>query len=347
MRFNKLGNTDLQVSKICLGTMTYGEQNSEAEAHEQMDYAVSQGVSFFDTAEMYPVPPLEHTQGKTEEYIGAWFKKTGKRKEIILATKVAGPGMMPYLRGGVQLIPEQINAALDASLKRLQTDYIDLYQIHWPARNTNYFGPLGYERNDEETEIMITSLMEDAYACLTKAVEQGKVRHLGISNETPWGAMQYQLLAQKNGWPAMVSIQNPYSLLNRSYEIGLAEVSYREHMGLLAYSPLGFGMLSGKYMHSSPANARLTLFERFTRYSNPGGISATAAYVNLAGEGGYTAAQMALAFVNTRPFVTANIIGATSMQQLKENIDSIHIKLSDEVVEDIERIHQEYPNPCP
>jgi aryl-alcohol dehydrogenase-like predicted oxidoreductase len=347
MKFNKLGNTDLQVSKICLGTMTYGEQNSEAEAHEQMDYAVSQGVNFFDTAEMYPVPPMEHTQGKTEIFIGTWLKKTSKRKEIILATKVAGPGMMPYLRGGVQLIPEQINAAIDASLKRLQTDYIDLYQIHWPARNTNYFGPLGCEHNDEVTKITITSEMEDGYACLIKAVEQGKVRHLGISNETPWGAMQYQLLAQKNGWPAMVSIQNPYSLLNRSYEIGLAEISHREQMGLLAYSPLGFGVLSGKYKNSSPANARLTLYERFTRYSNQEGISATTAYVNLASECGYSAAQMALAFVNTRPFVTASIIGATSTQQLKENIDSINIKLSDEVVEKIEHIHQEYPNPCP
>lgn len=347
MKFNKLGNSDLQVSKICLGTMTYGEQNTEAEAHEQMDYAISQGVNFFDTAEMYPVPPMEHTQGKTEDFIGTWLKKTGKRNEIILATKVAGPGMMPYLRGGVQLIPEQINAALDASLKRLQTEYIDLYQIHWPARNNNYFGPLGYERNEEETKITITNQMEDGYACLIKAVERGKVRHLGISNETPWGAMQYQLLAQKNSWPAIVSIQNPYSLLNRSYEIGLAEISHREKMGLLAYSPLGFGMLSGKYMHSSPVNARLTLYERFTRYSNQEGISATAAYVNLASECGYSAAQMALAFVNTRPFLTANIIGATSMQQLKENIDSINIKLSDDIVEKIELIHQEYPNPCP
>jgi len=347
MQFNELGKTGSRVSKICLGTMTYGEQNTEGEAHEQMDYAVSQGINFFDTAEMYPVPPMEHTQGKTEEYIGTWFKKTGKRKEIILASKVAGPGMMPYLRGGVQLIPKQINAALDSSLKRLQTDYIDLYQIHWPARNTNYFGPLGYEHNEGVSATSDLSIMEDAYACLIKAVEQGKVRYLGISNETPWGTMQYQLLAEKNNWSSMVSIQNPYSLLNRTYEIGLAEVSHREHMGLLAYSPLGFGMLSGKYMDCSPADARLTLYERFTRYSNEQGVSTTAAYVNLACESGYSPTQMALAFVNTRPFLTANIIGATSMRQLKENIDSINVKLTDDVLEKIELIHQQQPNPCP
>ncbi len=347
MQFNELAKTGLQVSKICLGTMTYGEQNTEAEAHEQLDYAVSQGVNFFDTAEMYPVPPMEHTQGKTEEYIGSWFKKTGMRKEVILATKVAGPGMMPYLRGGVQLIPEQINAALDASLKRLQTDYIDLYQIHWPARNTNYFGPLGYEHNEDISNLTDVTLMEDAYACLIQAVEHGKVRHLGISNETAWGAMQYQWLAKKNNWSSMVSIQNPYSLLNRTYEVGLAEVSHRENMGLLAYSPLGFGVLSGKYINSSPASARLTLYERFTRYSNKEGVSATTAYVDLAKQCGYTPTQMALAFVNTRPFVAANIIGATSMQQLRENIDSINVKLTEEVLEKIEQIHVSHPNPCP
>jgi aryl-alcohol dehydrogenase-like predicted oxidoreductase len=347
MQFNQLANTGIKVSKICLGTMTFGEQNTEFEAHQQLDYALEQGINFFDTAEMYPVPPQEHTQGKTEEFIGTWFKKTGKRKEIILATKVAGTGMLPYLRGGAELIPEQINAALEASLKRLQTDYIDLYQIHWPARNTNYFGALGYKQNKNENTASDVHIMEDAYACLIKAVEQGKVRHLGISNESAWGAMQYQLLAQKNAWPSMVSIQNPYNLLNRTYEIGLAEVSHREHMGLLAYSPLGFGVLSGKYINANPAQARLTLFERFNRYSNEQGESATMAYVKLARDYGYSPAQMALAFVNTRPFVTVNIIGATTMQQLKENIDSIDIVLSNEVLEKIELIHQQHPNPCP
>ena len=346
MQFEELGNTGIRVSKICLGTMTYGEQNTEADAHEQMDFAISQGVNFFDAAEMYPVPPKESTQGKTEEYIGTWLKKTGKRKNIILATKVAGPGMMPYLRGGAQLVPKQINKALNASLKRLQTDYIDLYQIHWPARNTNYFGPLGYQHDKTESSATLTE-MEDAYACLVKAIEKGKVRYLGISNETPWGAMQYQHMASINNWPSMVSIQNPYNLLNRSYEIGLAEVSHRENMGLLAYSPLGFGVLSGKYINDSPKNARITLFDRFVRYSNKEGVSATSKYVNLAREHGYSPAQMALAFVNSRPFVSANIIGATTIEQLQENIESIKIKLDDEVLEKIEQIHQQQPNPCP
>ena len=346
MKFNELGGTGISVSTICLGTMTYGEQNSEAEAHEQMDYAFSQGINFFDTAEMYPVPPKKETQGKTEEYIGTWLSKTGKRNELILASKVAGPGMMDYLRGGAKLIPSQINTAIDASLQRLQTDYIDLYQIHWPARNTNYFGPLGYQHDESENTATLHE-MEDAYGCLVKAVELGKIRYLGISNESAWGAMQYQQFAVKNNWPAMVSIQNPYSLLSRSYEVGLAEVSHRENMGLLAYSPLGFGVLSGKYLNSSPANARLTLFERFTRYSNVEGIKATQAYVELAKECGYTPSQLALAFVNTRSFVTSNIIGATTMQQLKENIDSIDVDLSEEVLERIEEIHQQQPNPCP
>ena len=346
MKFNELGNTGVQVSTICLGTMTYGEQNSEAEAHEQLDYAISQGVNFFDTAEMYPVPPKKETQGKTEEFIGTWLRKSGKRNEIVLASKVAGPGMMDYLRGGAQLIPSQINQAIDASLQRLQTDYIDLYQIHWPARNTNYFGQLGYQY-DESITTQTSNEIEDAYGCLVKAVELGKIRYLGISNETAWGAMQYQSFAIKNNWPSMVSIQNPYSLLNRTYEVGLAEVSHREKMGLLAYSPLGFGVLSGKYLNASPPGARLSLFNSYTRYSNSQGKQATQAYVTLANEYGYSPSQMALAFVNTRAFVTANIIGATTMKQLKENIDSIQIELSGEVVEGIENIHQEHPNPCP
>ena len=252
--------------------------------------------------------------------------------------------MMPYLRNGPQLTAKHINAALEASLKRLQTDYIDLYQVHWPARNTNYFGELGYQHDDAES----TTSIEDAYACLVKAVDQGKVRYLGISNETPWGMMQYQRYALANNWPSMVSIQNPYSLLNRTYEIGLAEVSHRENIGLLAYSPLGFGVLTGKYLHgNAPTNARLTLFERFDRYSNDQAVKATQAYVELAQEYGYSPTQMALAFVNSRPFVTANIIGATNLEQLSENIDSINVEISQEVFEQIERLHQQQPNPCP
>lgn len=344
MQFSELGNTGLKVSKICLGTMTFGEQNTESEAHSQLDYALAQGVNFIDTAEMYPVPPREPTQGRTEEYIGSWFKESGLRDQVILATKVSGPGMMPYLRDGPQLTPGHINSALHTSLKRLQTDYIDLYQVHWPARNTNYFGKLGYQHNEADTSTAI----EDTYACLVKAVEQGKVRYLGVSNETPWGVMQYQFLATANSWPSIVSVQNPYSVLNRTYEVGLAEISHREKIGLLAYSPLGFGVLTGKYLQgNTPANARLSLFQRFDRYNNDQGVNATKAYVDLAHQYNYSPAQMALAFVNSRPFVTANIIGATNLEQLTENIDSINLELSNDVLEKIELLHQKQPNPCP
>ena len=344
MQFSELGNTGIKVSKICLGTMTFGEQNTESEAHSQLDYALAQGINFIDTAEMYPVPPQEPTQGRTEEYIGSWLKKSGLRDQVIVATKVSGPGMMPYLRDGPQLTPEHIDAALHASLKRLQTDYIDLYQVHWPARNTNYFGKLGYQHNEADTSTAI----EDSYAFLVKAAEKGKVRHLGISNETPWGVMRYQFLASTNSWPSIVSVQNPYSLLNRTYEIGLAEISHRENIGLLAYSPLGFGVLTGKYLQgNTPANARLSLFQRFDRYNNDQGVNATKAYVDLAYKYNYSPAQMALAFVNSRPFVTANIIGATNLEQLSENIDSINLELSNEVLEKIELLHLKQPNPCP
>ena len=344
MQYCELGKSGIKVSKICLGTMTFGEQNSEQEAHVQLDYAVSQGINFIDTAEMYPVPPRENTQGRTEQYIGSWLKKYGQRDQIILATKVSGPGMMPYLRGGPQLTPEHINAAINSSLERLQTDYIDLYQVHWPARNTNFFGKLGYQHNNTDTSISI----EDSFECLVKLIDQGKVRHLGISNETPWGTMQYQHFAKINNWPHIVSVQNPYSLLNRTYEIGMAEISHREKIGLLAYSPLGFGVLTGKYLNGNfPNNARLTLFERFNRYSNKQGVNATQAYVDLSKKYGYSPTQMALAFVTSRPFVTANIIGATSLNQLRENIDSINLELSNKVLEEIELLHQKQPNPCP
>ena len=344
MQYSNLGNTGIKVSKICLGTMTFGEQNTEQEAHEQLNYAVSQGINFIDTAEMYPVPSRENTQGRTEQYIGSWLKNYHQRDQIILATKVSGPGMMPYLRDGPQLIPDQINAAIHASLERLQTDYIDLYQVHWPARDTNFFGKLGYQHRETDTSTSI----EDTYACLVNLVEQGKVRHLGISNETPWGVMQYQYYSKINNWPHIVSVQNPYSLLNRTYEIGLAEISHRENIGLLAYSPLGFGVLTGKYLNGEfPANARLTLFRQFDRYSNKQGVNATQAYIELAQKFGYSPAQMALAFVTSRSFATANIISATNMEQLRENIESINIELSNEVLEEIELLHQKQPNSCP
>jgi aryl-alcohol dehydrogenase-like predicted oxidoreductase len=343
MQFSELGNTKVKVSKICLGTMTFGEQNTESEVHAQLDYALAQGVNFIDTAEMYPVPPRAETQGRTEAYIGSWFKKSGQRNQVILATKVSGPGMMPYLRDGPQLTPEHINPALDASLKRLQTDYIDLYQVHWPARNTNFFGELGYKHDETES-----AAIEDTYACLVKMIEQGKVRYLGVSNETPWGVMQYQSLSHTNAWPSIVSVQNPYSLLNRTYEVGLAEISHREKIGLLAYSPLGFGVLTGKYLDgNAPADARLSLFQHFDRYNNDQGIRATRTYAELAQQHGYSPAQMALAFVNSKPFVTANIIGATNLEQLGENINSIDIKLPQELLEKIETLHQQQPNPCP
>ncbi|MFP5304786.1 MAG: NADP(H)-dependent aldo-keto reductase [Gammaproteobacteria bacterium] len=329
---------------MCLGTMTWGEQNSEADAHAQMDLAVAVGVNFFDTAEMYPVPPKAQTQGRTEAYIGTWLRKTGRRPGIVLATKVIGPGMFPYLRGGPRLDRAQVLAACEASLARLQTDYIDLYQVHWPQRQTNYFGRLGYEHRDDEQAVPI----EETLAALAELVRQGKVRHVGISNETPWGVAEYLRLHREQDLPRVQSIQNPYSLLNRSFEVGLAELAHREQLGLLAYSPLAFGMLSGKYLDGArPPNARLTMFERFTRYNKPQAFAATAEYVRLAREHGLDPAQMALAFVNSQPFVTANIIGATTLAQLRSNLASIELQLSSELIAAIDAIHARYTIPCP
>lgn len=343
MQYSKLGNSELEVSKICLGTMTYGEQNTEAEAHEQLDLAIECGVNFIDTAEMYPAPPRRETQGATEAFIGSWLSQRKIRSEVILATKVAGPSMMDYLRGGTQLTREQLEQALDASLRRLQTDYIDLYQVHWPARKTNFFGRLGYQYDDSTS-----TPIKETLATLADFVHAGKVRYIGISNETPWGTMQYLSLAKEHQWPRIVSIQNPYSVLNRSYEVGLAEISHREKIDLLAYSPLGFGVLTGKYLQDArPAGARLTLFKDYTRYSNKQAEEATQRYVQLAQQHNLSAAQMALAYVNSRPFTGANIIGATSIAQLKENIGSINLQLEDDVIAAIEEIHQQIPNPSP
>ncbi len=345
MQYRSLGRTGLNVSAICLGTMTWGEQNSEAEAHAQMDMAVASGINFFDTAEMYPVPPKAETQGRTESYIGTWFRKTGKRKDIVLATKVIGPGMFPYLRGGPKLDRAQVLAACDTSLQRLQTDVIDLYQVHWPQRPTNYFGQLGYGHHDSSDGGVA---IEETLGALSELVKQGKVRYIGISNETPWGLAEYLRLHRERGLPRIESVQNPYSLLNRSYEVGLAEYAHREQIGLLAYSPLGFGALSGKYLNGAwPVAARLTLFKRFSRYNGAHAEAAIGEYVALAKQHGLDPAQMALAYVNSRPFVVSNIIGATSLAQLRSNIDSVDLELPGDVRKAIEAIHARFTIPCP
>ncbi|WP_462381529.1 NADP(H)-dependent aldo-keto reductase [Pseudomonas sp. Marseille-QA0892] len=345
MDYRRLGRTELKVSALCLGTMTWGEQNTEQEAFEQIDRAQGAGINFIDTAEMYPVPPRAETYSRTESILGNYFKARGNRDNWILASKVAGPGNgITHIRDGkLKFNRQHIVAALDASLARLQTDWIDLYQLHWPERSTNFFGKLGYSHQEEST----TSLAE-TLEVLQEQVKAGKIRHVGLSNETPWGLMHCLHLSETRELPRVASIQNPYSLLNRTFEVGLAEVAIREQAGLLAYSPLAFGMLSGKYdKGAKPDGARLTLFERFQRYNNPESIAATTRYVNLAREHGLDPAQMALAFVTSRPFVTSNIIGATSLSQLESNLASADLTLSEEVITGIESIHKQQPNPAP
>jgi len=345
MKYNKLGHTDIEVSRICLGTMTWGQQNTEQEAHEQLDYALEQGVNFLDTAEMYAVPPKPETQGLTEQYIGTWLQKRQCRDKMIIATKAASRAdLSKHIRGGARLTREHIHQAIDSSLQRLQTDYVDLYQLHWPDRATNFFGQLGYIHQEEETISLQESL--EALADLVKA---GKVRAIGVSNETPWGVMTYLKLAKQLNLPKMATIQNPYSLLNRTFEVGLAEIAHREEVELLAYSPLGFGVLSGKYLNNiRPEGSRLQLFPEYERYvSTPHAVQATQAYVDIAKRHDVDPAQMALAYVNSRPFLSSNIIGATTMAQLKANIASIDLTLDESMLEEIEAIHQQYPNPCP
>ncbi|MGA6098675.1 NADP(H)-dependent aldo-keto reductase [Stutzerimonas marianensis] len=345
MQLRQLGRTDLQVSALCLGTMTWGEQNDQQEAFAQLDRAKAAGINFIDTAEMYPVPPRAETYATTERYIGEYFKARGGRNDWVLASKVAGPGNgITHIRDGqLKMNRQHIVAALDASLQRLQTDRIDLYQLHWPERSTNFFGQLGYRHHQADF-----TPLEDTLQALDEQVRAGKIRHIGLSNETPWGTMKYLQLADERGWPRAVSIQNPYNLLNRSFEVGLAEISIREQCGLLAYSPLAFGMLSGKYEGGArPEGARITRFSRFARYTNPQAQAACSRYVNLAREHGLDPAQMALAFVTGQPFVTSNIIGATSLEQLESNLGSIHVTLSPEVLEGIEAIQVAQPNPAP
>jgi aryl-alcohol dehydrogenase-like predicted oxidoreductase len=347
MEYRTLGSTGLRVSLIGLGTMTFGEQNSEAEGHAQIDRAIDRGVNLLDTSEMYAVPARAETYGETERIIGTWIRRSGGRDRIVLCTKVAGPGHvlgLSHVRGGSnQLDRRNIAEAIDGSLRRLQTDYVDLYQVHWPARPANFFGRLGYQGEpDEGTPI------EETLDALGDLVRAGKARYVGISNETPWGLHRYLDLAVKRGLPRVVSIQNPYSLLNRTFEVGLAEMAMKEQVGLLAYSPLGFGVLTGKYLDGArPESARVVRWSRFARYSGPIGERATAAYVAIAHEYGLHPAQMALAFVNRQPFVTSTLIGATTMEQLETNLGSIDLALPDEVMQAIESVHVTHPNPCP
>lgn len=344
MEYRLLPHTDIKVSKICLGTMTFGNQNTEAEGHEQMDYALEQGVNFFDTAELYPVPATAETQGETERIMGTWFKKTGNREKVILASKVAGPGdYTQHIRENLSFRKEHIDEAVHKSLKRLQTDYIDLYQLHWPERDNNRFGQRGFIHNPKNEWVENFEAVLDA---LQGHVKAGNIRQVGLSNESPWGMMRF-LQAANADRPRMITIQNPYSLLCRPFEVGNAEICHYENVGLLAYSPLGFGVLTGKYIHETAAeNARLKLFPRFNRYSSPQSTQATKRYMELAEAHGMSVTQMALAFVNDRPFVTSNIIGATNLGQLKENIDSAEVRLSKEVLKEIDRIHNAIPDPA-
>jgi aryl-alcohol dehydrogenase-like predicted oxidoreductase len=348
MEYRKLGNTDIRVSVIGLGTMTFGEQNTEAEGHAQIDCALDHGINLIDTAEMYAVPPRAETYGSTERIIGSWIQKSRKRDKIVLCTKVAGPGRalgVSYVRdGNTALDRRNIVPAIEASLQRLQTDYVDVYQLHWPDRLTNFFGQLGYRHTENEDTVPIEATLE----VLTELVRSGKVRHVGLSNETPWGLHRFLQVAAERGLARVVSIQNPYNLLNRSFEVGLAEMAIRESVGLLAYSPLAFGVLTGKFLNGArPAAARVVRWSRFARYSGEIAERITAAYVAIARQHGLDPAQMALAFVNRQPFVTSNLIGATTMEQLKTNMGSAEIRLSDEVIQAIEAVHRAQPNPCP
>ncbi|MBQ0733992.1 aldo/keto reductase [Aquimarina celericrescens] len=343
MKYTTLPNTNIKVSKICLGTMTWGEQNTEAEGHQQLDYATTQGINFIDTAELYSVPANKDTQGSTEKIIGTWLKKSGKRDEVVIATKIVGPrDFVKHIRTG-GFTKAEFTDAINKSLQRLQTDYIDLYQLHWPERNTNFFGVRGYQHDEAEKW---NDNFAEVLRYLQDFIKEGKIRQIGVSNETAYGVMRYTEEARK-GAPKMITIQNPYNLLNRKDEVGLTEVLHRENVGHLPYSPLGFGQLTGKYLDDAPKNARVTLFPQFARYHNENSFKATRAYNEIAKKHGISLTQMALAFVNDRPFVTSNIIGATSLEQLTENIDSIHLTLSDEVLKEIEAVHEGNPNPAP
>ena len=345
MKYTTLPNTDIQVSKICLGTMTFGQQNTEAEGHAQMDYALAQGVNFFDTAEMYSVPARQETYGSTERILGTWFQKTGNRDKVVLASKIAGPNPnFTYMREKNDFSPASIQYALDKSLERLQTDYIDLYQLHWPERKTNFFGQRGFKVQDDAWEDNIHAVLET----LNGFIQQGKIKHIGLSNETPWGIMRFLEESKYHNLPRIKTVQNPYSLLNRLYENGSAEIGIRENVGLLAYSPMAFGVLSGKFLTGEAhPNARINLFPQFSRYNSEQSAAATRLYNEIAQQNGLTLTQLALAFIEQQPFVTSTIIGATTMEQLKENIDTINVTLSEELLQAIDGVQAKIPDPAP
>lgn len=344
MNYTFLPNTDVKVSKVCLGTMTFGEQNSESDAHSQLDFASENGINFIDTAEMYPIAAREATLGATERYIGSWLKKSGKRDDLVIATKIAGPNRgMAYIRNPLDFSKKNIHQAVNLSLKNLQTDYIDLYQMHWPERVMNMFGQRGVSKID-------TQWQENFFEVLSiydGLIKEGKIRHIGVSNENPYGVMKFISESEKHNLPRIVTIQNPYSLLNRLYEVGLSEIGMRENVGLMAYSPLAFSFLTGKHLNGIQPTSRLGLFPQFTRYSNDNCLKATKLYQELAETNGLTLTQMALAFVNQQDFVMSTIIGATTMEQLQENIAAFETVLSPKIISEINKIQEQIPNPAP
>jgi aryl-alcohol dehydrogenase-like predicted oxidoreductase len=345
MKYTTLPNTDIKISKICLGTMTFGQQNTEADGHAQMDYALEKGINFFDTAEMYSVPGRKETYGSTEKIIGTWFKNSGKREEIVLASKIAGPNPgLSYIRENMDFSPASIALSLEKSLTRLQTDYIDLYQLHWPERKTNFFGQRGFKVQHDAWEDNIQNVLET----LEGFIKAGKIKHIGLSNETPWGIMRFLEESKYKNLPRIKTVQNPYSLLNRLFENGSAEICIRENVGLLAYSPMAFGVLSGKFLSGeSHPDARIKLFPQFSRYNSAQSAEATRLYQEVAHKHGLTLTELALAFVTQQAFVTSTIIGATTLEQLKENIDTIDVVLSDEILMEINAVQAIIPDPAP
>ena len=346
MKHTILPNTNLKVSTICLGTMTFGNQNTESEAHEQLDYAVAQGINFIDTAEMYPIGGNAQIFGSTERHIGTWIKKIGtsEREKLVIATKIAGPNRgLDYIRQPLDFSKKSIHDAVELSLKNLQTDYIDLYQMHWPERVMNMFQKRGVQKLDDHWQDNIFEVL----TIFDGLIKEGKIKHIGVSNENPWGVMRFLVESEKHGLPRIATIQNPFSLLNRLYEVGLSEMTMRENVGLLAYSPLGFGFLTGKHLNGIEKNSRLDLFRNFVRYTNENCFKATQLYKELAEKNGLTLTEMAMAFVNQQEFVTSTIIGSTSMEQLKENIAAFDVQLNEEIIAEIEKIQELIPNPAP